>query len=72
MFSELTNGNYWCYVLEQDGVGIVRANNLDEARQKVKDAYTKHSDDPFTEEINIYEIYQKPFDDAPDVIEICE
>ena len=72
MFNELTNGNYWCYVLEQGGVGIVRANNSDEAKQKVKDAYTKHSDDPFTEEISIYEIYQKPFDDAPDVIEICE
>lgn len=72
MFNELVNGNYWFYVLEEGGSGIVRAESSEEAERKVREAYTKHSADPFTEEIKIYEIYQKPYDDAPDVLEIYE
>lgn len=73
MLNKLTNGNYWYYVLEEGGAGIVRANSSEEAERKVREAYTKHSgNDPFTENIGIYEIYQKPYDNAPDVLEICE
>lgn len=72
MFDELVNGDYWYYVLEEGGAGIVRAESSEEAERKVREAYTKHSDNPFTEEIKIYEIYQKPYDDAPDVLEIYE
>ena len=72
MFNTLVNGDYWYYLLEEGGAGIVKADSSEEAEQKVRDAYTKHSDDPFTEEIKIYEIYQKPYDDAPDVMEIYE
>lgn len=72
MFNELVNGNYWCYILEEGGIGIVRAESSEEAERKVREAYTKHTTSPFTEEIKIYEIYQKPYDDAPDVLEICE
>ena len=72
MFNELVNGDYWCYVLEEGGTGIVRAESSEEAERKVREAYTKHGSDPFTEEITIYEIYQKPYDDAPDVLEIYE
>ena len=72
MFNELVNGDYWYYVLEEGGAGIVRAESSEEAERKVREAYTKHCDDPFTEEIKIYEIYQKPYDDAPDVLEIYE
>lgn len=72
MFNELVNGNYWCYILEEGGIGIVKAESSKEAEHKVREAYTKHTTNPFTEEIKIYEIYQKPYDDAPDVLEICE
>lgn len=72
MLNTLANGNYWYYILEEGGCGIVKADSSEEAEQKVRDAYTKHSDDLFTEEISIYEIYQKPYGDAPDIIEICE
>ena len=41
-------------------------------KAKVRDAYKKHSTADFSEDIEIYEIYQRPFDDAPDVIEIFE
>ncbi len=72
MLNELANGSYWFYKLEEGGCGIVAATSPEEAENKVKEAYTKHSADPFPEEIEVYEIYQKPFEDAPDVIEIFE
>lgn len=72
MFNELVNGDYWCYVLEEGGAGIVRAESSEKAKQKVREAYTKHSCDPFTEKIEIYKIYQKPYDDVPDVLELYE
>ena len=73
MLNKLVNGNYWCYILEEGGAGIVKAESSEEAERKVREAYTKHGYyNPFTEEIRIYEIYQKPYDDAPDVLEIYE
>lgn len=72
LLNELVNGNYYYYDLEDGGAGIVMANGWNEAKRKVKEAYTKHSSDPFTENIMIYPINQKPFDDAPDVLEIYE
>lgn len=77
MFNELVNRNYWCYILEEGGTGIVKAGivkaeSYEEAERKVREAYTKHSNDPFTEKIEIYKIYQKPYDDVPDVLELYE
>ena len=71
MLKELANGNYWFYKWEEGGCGIVKASNPEEAEQKVRDGYIKHGG-ASGEEIEIYEIYQEPFDDVPDVIEIFE
>lgn len=68
----LANGFYYFYKLEEGGAGIVYADNPKEAEFKVRDAYSTHSDTLFTEEIEIFKIYQKPYEDAPDVIEIYE
>ena len=72
MLKELANGNYFCYVIEDGGMGIVKADNPEDAERKVRDGYTKHSSLSKSTEISIYDIYQTPFDDAPDVIEIYE
>lgn len=72
-FNEFLTGNYWLYILELGGTGIVKAKNEDEAYQKVYDAYSKHNGkDGFTESIYVEKLEcQKPFDDAKDVMEIC-
>lgn len=62
---------YYRYEIEQGGIGVVKANSKVEAKQKVIDAYTKHSTDGFTEEVYIHDIEQ-PFEDAPDVIEVYD
>lgn len=72
MLNTLANGTYWYYRLEEGGSGIVKADNPVEAENKVRDAYKKHSVADFSERIDIYDIYQKPFEDAHDVIEIYE
>lgn len=63
--------NLFGYALEQGGVGIVKADSLSEAKQKVVDAYSRHSGDEFTEEVTVFELAE-PFNDAPDVIEVCD
>lgn len=74
MLSILANGDYWYYEWETGGKGIVKADSYEEAEKKVRESYAKHSGgyDNSAEELYIYEIWMKPFDDAPDVIEICE
>lgn len=72
MLKQLANGNYWFYKLEDGGAGIVKAETEEVAKEKIKDAYEKHSYSDFSEEIEVFSIDQVPFDDAPDVIEICE
>ena len=72
MLKELANGNYFCYAIEDGGLGIVKANSPEEAEQKVRDGYNKHGYLSDSTQIKIYDIYQEPFDDAPDVIEIYE
>lgn len=71
MFQELCSGNYFYYKLEGGGAGIVYAESPEKAEQKVKNAYRKHSSGEY-DHVDIYDIYQKPFDDTPDVIEIYE
>ena len=71
MLKDLANGDYFFYKLSEGGCGIVKADSPEDAERKVRDGYTKHSSYG-GEDIEIYDIYQKPFDDAPDVIEIFE
>lgn len=72
MFNTLTNGNYWYYEWEDGGKGIVKADSSEEAERKVRESYKKHGYENTSEEVYIYEIWQKPFEDSLDVIEICE
>ena len=72
MFNILSNGDYWYYEWEDGGKGIVKANSSEEAEHKVRESYKKHGYENTSEEVYIYEIWQKPFEDSPDVIEICE
>ena len=72
MLKELANGNYFCYVIEDGGLGIVKADNPEEAEQKVREGYKKHGSLSDNTKVEIYDIYQEPFDDVPDVIEIYE
>ena len=69
---ELSNGNYFIYQIDDGGCGIVYAENgPEEAATKVLESYVNHGcEDMSIEEISIYDIYEKPFDDSPDVIEI--
>ena len=72
MLSKLAKGDHWFYKLENGGAGIVKAESASAAEEKVKEAYKKHGLNDFSENIEIYEIYQEPFKDEPDVIEIYE
>lgn len=66
---ELTNGDYWYYVIEDGGRGIVKADSPEDAEIKVRNAYKKHGG---LSEYTTVEIYGDIcyFDDSPDVIEI--
>lgn len=70
----LENGTLFSYSLSDRGTGIVIADSTEEAKQKVRDAYKNHggyeNGNMNGVDINIWELYQKPFDDAPDVLEI--
>lgn len=72
MLSELTNGKYFFYRLEEGGSGIVKADNTEQAESKVRDAYIKHSDPTLSERIEIHPIVQKPFGDSPDIMKLYE
>lgn len=69
----IQEGTLWCYTLGDGGTGIVIADNAEEARKKVRVAYSKHGGyekgNLDSVAIYIWEI-SKPFDDAPDVLEI--
>lgn len=71
MFNTLSNGDYWYYEWEDGGKGIVKADSSKEAERKVRESYKKHGYRDTSEEVCICEIWQKPFEDSPDVIEIC-
>ena len=65
---------HWIYVLDNDTYGVVKANTEDEAKQKVKEAYTKHGgyESEITEDmIEIENMDNHWFSDSPDVIEVC-
>lgn len=72
----IENGELFCYTLSDGGIGIVIADSPEEAEKKVHAAYSKHGGyengnmDGIT--INVFELDQKPFEDAPDVLEISE
>ena len=67
--------NTYIYTLEQGGVGIVMADSKEEAKEKVREAYEKHCDPEFCENIKVYglsELKNRWFIDTPDVIEISD
>lgn len=70
----IENGTLFSYSLSDGGTGIVIADSPEEAEQKVRAAYEKHGgyENGNMDGINvsILELYQKPFDDASDVLEI--
>lgn len=74
LIQHLENGTLFSYSLSDGGAGIVVANSPEEAEQKVRAAYEKHGgyENGNMDGINvsILELYQKPFDDASDVLEI--
>lgn len=72
----IENGELFSYELSDGGSGIVIADNVEEAEYKVKTAYKRHGgyeNENFEEvRVDIFALYQKPFNDAPDVLEIFE
>lgn len=70
----IENGELFCYTLSDGGTGIVIADNPEEAEEKVRAAYSKHGgyENGYiaSDIINVFELEQKPFEDAPDVLEI--
>lgn len=74
LLKHIEEGTLFTYTLSDGGTGIVIADNSKQAEEKVREAYEKHGGYEENNlngvEINIFELYQKPFDDAPDVLEI--
>ena len=72
----IENQRLFAYTLSDGGAGIVIADGEDGAKEKVKAAYKKHggyeNGNMDGVDINIFPICQKPFADAPDVLEIFE
>lgn len=63
------------YQIEDLAIGIVKANNEEEARRKVYEAYSKHNDcfDPYNDDVAIWKIDDDSwFGDSPDVLEVSE
>lgn len=72
----IENGELFSYELSDGGSGIVIADNVEEAEYKVKTAYKRHggyeNENLEGVRVDIFALYQKPFNDAPDVLEIFE
>lgn len=66
----ITAHKCFAYQIEDGGCGIVKANNLEEAERKIREAYNKHGGLSETTDIWIGE--PSWFEDAPDVFEIGE
>lgn len=63
------------YQIEDLAMGVVKANNEEEARRKVYEAYIKHNDcfDPYNDDVAIWKIDEDSwFSDSPDVLEVSE
>lgn len=76
MLKELVKtGKLYGYITDYygGGKGIVLANNETEARNKVRDSYLKHGySKGELEDLEVWEVVEEPFDDAPDVLEIWQ
>lgn len=76
MLEELfKTGKLYGYITDyySGGKGIVIANNEEEAKQKVKEAYLKHgySESELTD-LEVWKITEAWFEDVPDVLEIWQ
>lgn len=74
ILKEVAKYEYWIYVLYNDTYGVVKANTEEDAKQKVKEAYTKHGgyETGITENmIEIENMDNHWFSNSPDVIEVC-
>ena len=69
--SELCNGNYFYYEIDDGGKGIVAADSAEEAELKVRSAYKKHGGLDDLTPVRIYDSFSW-FKDEVDVIEIAE
>jgi len=76
LIKHIENECLFAYTLSDGGAGIVVANSEEEAKEKVKAAYIKHggyeNENMDGVDINIFQMYQRPFADVPDVLEIFE
>ena len=67
--------NLYGYTIDELATGIVRADSIEDAREKVKVAYKAHSDcyDEQRDNISVWKLDENSwFEDNPDVIEIME
>lgn len=74
MLTELVNtGKLYGYKLTDGGMGLVIAETREDAYTKVEKAYIAHGSPEYNfADVELWEITQKPFTDAPDVLEIYE
>ena len=71
MLKELMNGNYFIYHISDGGVGIVKAETEEQAKDFVCNAYRKHNSGDYSrDEIYCEKIEDGYFDDSPEVIEL--
>lgn len=65
--------NLWCYEVLGTSWGVVIAETKEEAEQKVREYYRKHSDwykEHFIVDVSKPEVWGRKFSDTPDVIEV--
>ena len=76
MLEELfKTGKLYGYITDyySGGKGIVIADNEEEARRKVTDAYLKHGySESELEELQVWKVTDGFFNDSPDVLEVWQ
>ena len=72
MLKELTNGKYFIYQLKDGGFGIVYADTVDDAFDKIINSYSIHGGGECNDnDIELFAIENRPyFEDTPDVFEL--
>lgn len=75
LLKRFKNGEAFVYTLEDGGTGIVVADTVEEAEQKVRAAYSEHggyeNGNLDSIRIDIWEMYgDRYFPDHPDILEI--
>ena len=71
--SDLTNGNFYLYQVDDGGAGIVEADTEEAAKIKVAFSYHKHGQpDVHSQDVEVFKIDSESyFEDCPSVIELA-